>query len=148
MTMPTKPHLHSRFTPSNDVDGLLTRFFQAALPEPWPVCPTPAAETATMLPLPKSGSSRWVHIAGRVAVAAAMAGLVVGYLGLQSSFPDPRPDSHALGRGPGFAFRPLVPGLSIDQTKSGMPVTIEIKQMPDPKTKWLHLELPDPKQKR
>jgi hypothetical protein len=89
MTYSTRPPVHPRFSsPPDELDGMLCRFYRAQLPDPWPGPPTvPSLEKTAQVPRKLS----FFRLPARVAVAAAVALLVFGYLALQSWFPDPRP---------------------------------------------------------
>ena len=91
MTYSTRPPINLRFTsPPDEVDGLLRRFYRSQLPDPWPAPPqVPLEQPMTPQP-PRLAVARFFR-PGRVAVAAAVVLLVIGYLALQSWFPDPKP---------------------------------------------------------
>ncbi|HYV36491.1 MAG TPA: hypothetical protein VE988_12340 [Gemmataceae bacterium] len=149
MIYPTRPPVHPRLAPQrdDDVDGLLSRFFRSELPEPWPTCPTvSAAPNATV----KSPWKSFLRFPVRVAVAAAVAGLVIGYAGLQRWFPDPKPVapmSMSMDSGNGMAIKLPSPGPFIDHTKNGVLVRGDVIETPDPKKFNLRVEeLPAKKQ--
>jgi hypothetical protein len=108
------------------------------MPEPWPACPRPASENKTILPPRRFAAGRFFRVPTRFAVAAAVALLVIGYLGLQNWFPDPRPVSPSPldGKGEiGHVPKLLHPGRSIERTKSGRPAALEVQKTEDP-NKW------------
>jgi hypothetical protein len=69
--------------PPENLDGLLRRFFRSEMPRSWPAAPkveTPAAR--------KLRPSRpWFRPSSRLALAAAVALLLIGYLALAGKFP-------------------------------------------------------------
>ncbi len=70
--------------PPEDVDALLRRFFRAEMPEPWPAppaVPTPAASVREPQRRPS------FRLSSRLALAAAVALFVIGYLALAARFP-------------------------------------------------------------
>jgi hypothetical protein len=78
---PVKPGPNGRSP--GDLDGLLRRFFRAALPNPWPAPPVPAPTVpGARLPLWKR-----FRPGRRLSLAAALAFLLIGYLWLASLFP-------------------------------------------------------------
>jgi hypothetical protein len=91
MTQSTRPPVFPRIasTPPDEVDGLLRRFFRAQMPSPWPKAPE-TSEYKTMTPSRSLAVLRFFRPSIRLAVAAAVAALVIGYLALQSWFPDPK----------------------------------------------------------
>jgi hypothetical protein len=94
MTYSTRPPVNPRFaSPPDELDGLLRRFYRAQLPQPWPAPPRLESEQQTTEAPRKLAVARLFRGATRVAVAAAVAFLVIGYLALQGWFPDPRPTS-------------------------------------------------------
>jgi hypothetical protein len=104
-------------SPANDeVDELLSRYFRAQVPLTWPRCPTPASKVATFELPRKRPASGLARLARRLAVAAAVAGLVVGYHGLQNSFVEPMSTLPMRISGPEMGFRPEPPKV-IDDTK-------------------------------
>jgi hypothetical protein len=125
MTPSRKTPVKSSFNPSSavDVDVLLTRFFRSAMPEPWPACPRVLPEAAALLPRRKSTKGRWLLRAGRrLAAAAVVAGMVVGYVAMQAWFVDPQPAFPSLMDGrPEMGFNKLVPGKVIDNPKKDEP---------------------------
>lgn len=68
---------------NDDVDRVLTSYFQAQLPKPWPAWQSPESGT-----LPRR--SRWLSLT-RFAVAASLAGLLAAYLALAGFFPREAP---------------------------------------------------------
>ena len=72
------------FGPSSDeLDGMLRSFFRAEVPDPWPTMKFPEA----VVKLHKPRRSTWLRIGPRLAVAASVAFLLLGYLALGSMFP-------------------------------------------------------------
>lgn len=65
------------------VDTTLRKYFQAEMPSPWPALNLPE-EPATPR---RSVLQGLVHNAGRMALAASIIGLIVGYLALNAAFP-------------------------------------------------------------
>ena len=66
---------------NDGIDGLLSNYFQAQMPDPWPACP--ATESINGVP---RRPSRWLNFS-RFAVAASVGLLLVGYLALAGFFP-------------------------------------------------------------
>jgi hypothetical protein len=141
MTLPTKTTLdpHGRTPSTDELDGLLAQFFRSAVPEPWPPCPQPQSEMI-LVPGPRKPACCWMLPApARMALVAAAAGVVIGYLSLQSSFPEATPavssqlpDLRQIGY--------LQPGLFLDRTESGREVNGEIKPLSDPKKFLIRIE--------
>jgi hypothetical protein len=122
----------------DDVDSLLSRFFRSEVPDPWPACPV--AVSAPKVPA-RSGWGPMLRLPVRFAVAAAVAGLVIGYAGLQRWFPDPKPTapmSLPLESGNGMGIK--LPSPFIDHTKNGVPVRGNVTETPDPKKFNLRVE--------
>jgi hypothetical protein len=143
MTYSTRPPVNPRFaSPPDELDGLLRRFYRAQLPHPWPAPPGLASEPQTTEAPRKLGVARLFRGATRVAVAAAVAFLVIGYLALQSWFPDPRPTNGKPELQNGLFARPLLkPGHSVDRTPSGQRVGVDVQQSPnDPKSFIIRVE--------
>jgi hypothetical protein len=70
--------------PSGDeLEGMLRSFFRAEVPDPWPAMKAPAA----VVKFEKPRRSTWLRIGPRLAVAACVAFLLLGYLALGSMFP-------------------------------------------------------------
>jgi len=65
------------------VDGLLRDYFRAQMPEPWPELDVPASLS---LVRPRS---TWWRAASRLALAASILLLLLGYLALAGLFPRP-----------------------------------------------------------
>ena len=96
------------------------------MPEPWPAAPRVAEEKTTPEPRRLTWGRFFRASSGRFAIAACVALLVSGYLGLQAWFPDPRPVA-APGIGSGEFGKLLRPGYEFDRTKSGRPVGVEVQ---------------------
>jgi hypothetical protein len=81
------------FGPSGDeLEGMLRTFFRAEVPDPWPTMKFPEP----ILKLRKPRRSTWLRVGPRLAVAASVALLVVGYLALGSIFPKHQPDGPSM----------------------------------------------------
>jgi len=104
---PTRPPVNPRFSspPSDELDGLLRQFFRSQLPSPWPEAPQVSCEQKTIATPGKLGHTGFFRPRMRLAVAACVAFLVIGYVGLQSWFPDPKPAPRALHDSQGFASK-------------------------------------------
>src|SRR5262249_29702899 len=77
------------FGPSGDeLEGMLRSFFRAEVPDPWPTMKFP--EPAVKLHKPRR--STWLRIGPRLAIAASVAFLLIGYLALGSIFPKHQAD--------------------------------------------------------
>jgi hypothetical protein len=71
---------------THNVDDLLRSYFRAEMPEPWPEMRAPAP----ILPLAAPAQRKtWWRRAGRLAIAASVALMLIGYLALASLFPAP-----------------------------------------------------------
>jgi hypothetical protein len=77
--------LHLPDRSPDEVDRLLTGFFQAEIPNPWPAWVPPQVDAPVALPF--SGRRPWVAMRCRLAVAASVALVLGGYLLLASAFP-------------------------------------------------------------
>jgi hypothetical protein len=62
----------------SDMDELLHDYFQAEMPNPWPTFKAPRTKTV---------ASSWSRVSGRLALAACVGLLVLGYLTLGGFFP-------------------------------------------------------------
>jgi hypothetical protein len=135
----------------DDLDELLARFFKSALPQPWPACPQPPlARAANLGVAPSRTRSFWRDgMVARLAVAAALAGLILSYPSLQTTLPDAQFKSPwTVDERQPVGFRWL-PEKTIDHTKSGQPVGVEVEKTPDPKKFILRVqELPPKNQKQ
>src|SRR5262245_26600066 len=69
--------------PPENLDSLLRRFFRYEMPRPWPVAPKVQAPTARKL----QPSRPWFRHSSRLALAAAVALFLIGYLLLARKFP-------------------------------------------------------------
>jgi hypothetical protein len=69
--------------PPENLDSLLRRFFRSEMPKPWPVAPKVQAPAARKL----QPSRRWFRHSSRLALAAAVALFLIGYLVLARKFP-------------------------------------------------------------
>jgi hypothetical protein len=68
----------------DDFDELLTRFFRAEMPDPWPAAPrVPPAQSRRQAP-----ARPWFRHSSRLALAAAVALFLIGYLTLAAKFPN------------------------------------------------------------
>jgi hypothetical protein len=91
------------------IDGLLSKYFQTEMPDPWPSFQAP--EASSVLPM---GRSRWLTYR-RIAVAACLAALLAGYLALAGYFPRETPGSlggdpsRNIGRNPGPGVKTVQP---------------------------------------
>ena len=81
---PTRPE-------ASDVDDLLRKYFQREMPAAWPACPRPTPPRQRRL------VSLWSYRLPRVALAAAVALLFVGYLSVARWFPQ---DTAGIGLSP------------------------------------------------
>jgi hypothetical protein len=109
MMNPTRPPLYHRFgAPGTDeVDSLLRRFFRAEMPSQWPAAPM-VELTPRLRMQPKRHVVRFFRAPARLAVAAAVALLVIGYVSLQTWFPEPQPAS-SVGH-ENMMSRDIIPG--------------------------------------
>ena len=82
------------FGPSGDeLDGMLRSFFRAEVPDPWPTMKAPPA----VVKFEKPRRSTWLRIGPRLAIAASVGLLLVGYLALGSIFPKHQQDGMNMG---------------------------------------------------
>jgi hypothetical protein len=102
MSFPEPPSTDPRRAgpPPGDLDGLLRTFFRAEMPHPWPAAPMPGRTSASRNGSPKSAAGdffrprRWSLGSSRLALAAALAGLMVGTLLLSGRFqPNTAPET-------------------------------------------------------
>ena len=69
---------------THDIDQTLRDFYRAEMPSPWPTMRAPART----LPMPRrSAKPAWMRSLSRLAVAACIALLLIGYLAVASLFP-------------------------------------------------------------
>ena len=122
------------------MDGALRQYFRAEMPEPWPAAPRVADEETARPERRRWSLGRFVRVPTRAAVAACVALLVIGYLALQSWFPDPQPFAGPQVDSPAIGFRPLSPGHSLDRTKSGRPVGVEVQPASKAKSQIIVIE--------
>lgn len=144
MTHSSPPPVRGRLSGSrDDLDGVLRRFFHAEMPNPWPGAPR--GTTTPAVPLSRQ---RFLRPSVRFATAACVALLVVGYLSLQSWFPDPKPVQNGVDHSAPFATT-LQRGHAIDRTRSGQPVGVDVIPAPNnPKSFIIRVEeLPSSKAK-
>jgi hypothetical protein len=81
-------------TRTGEVDELLRRFYRAEMPDPWPAAPAVATVSPSQERQPRRLTfGRFFRAPTRLALAAAVALLVIGYLALQTWFPEPGPMS-------------------------------------------------------
>lgn len=125
MTYSTRPPVHPRQAlPSDELDGELRRFFRSEMPDPWPAAPRVAYEELTK-PQPRRWSVvRFWRVPRQLAIAAAVALLVIGYLVLQAWFPDPRPAVNP-------PLDPNPTAYQFDHTKGGRKVRVEEHAVPN-----------------
>jgi len=68
----------------NTIDDTLRDFYRSEMPDPWPTMRAPART----LPMPKrTARPVWMRSLSRLAIAASIALLLIGYLALASLFP-------------------------------------------------------------
>jgi hypothetical protein len=118
MMYPTRQPMNHRFasTRTGEVEQVLRCFYRAEMPEPWPAAPNVAwAEPKPPQPQ-RLALGRFFRIPGRVAIAASVALLVIGYLLVQAWFPDPKPESDIGSSTIGYRF---VPGKGPDPFHRG-----------------------------
>jgi len=87
LVRPSMPQPNDR---PDEIDGLLTRFFQAELPDPWPACPAPDEPAARVVP---DRTTSWWELpqrfASRLSLALSLAVLLAGAWLLSGSFTGP-----------------------------------------------------------
>jgi hypothetical protein len=84
-------HLRMNMPSTDDADVVLRQFFQAALPQTWPPSPAPLDDQMAPPSDHQFAKKRWLRLPGRLAIAASVAGLVVGFGAVQTWFPEPQP---------------------------------------------------------
>jgi hypothetical protein len=93
------------------------------MPDPWPAAPAVASEYKTTPRPRRLAHGRFF----RLALAACVAALVIGYLAVQAWFPEPKPvvPNGVDGSHP-HATPLLKPGnMILDRTKNGRPARVE-----------------------
>jgi hypothetical protein len=122
----TQSKIAEKLRPSaDDPELLLAEFFRSELPDPWPACPRPLS-TPGVLPLRRKLTwGRLLLRAGRrIAAAAVVAGMVVGYVAMQGWFVDPQqPFPSLMDNRPEreMGFNKLVPGKATENSKKDDP---------------------------
>jgi hypothetical protein len=77
-------------TRTEEIDALLRRYYHAEMPQPWPQAPEVTHTVRQPKPPRKLSLVRFFRVPTRLAVAAAVALLVIGYVALQTWFPEPQ----------------------------------------------------------
>ncbi|MBI1913273.1 MAG: hypothetical protein HYS12_00720 [Planctomycetes bacterium] len=72
----------------DDVDWLLSDFFRAELPKPWPAAPVPDEQPRSLPLSPRKPARRWSASRSRFALAASVALLLIGGWFLSGKFAD------------------------------------------------------------
>lgn len=109
-----------------ELDGLLSRFFQAVLPNPWPACPEPPV-TVLPSPLPRS---RWALARSRFALAASVGLIVAGLWAVGGKFTGPGEAPGSLGNGDSAThIKPYGPPKPADPNKA--PSNLSLFQDPE-----------------
>ena len=97
--------------PAGDMDDLLRRFLHAEMPRPWPASPVPAG------PRCQRPTGFWSRGFARTALAAAIALLLTGYVGLARWFPHDTTGGGLPASGPEIGdfrhLRPRAPGAGV-----------------------------------
>ena len=95
MMKPTKPPVNYRFSLSRtgDIEELLRRFYRAEVPQAWPAAPAVTPVRCEAKQPRKLAIGRFFRVPVRLAIAASVALLVIGYVTLQTWFPEPRSTS-------------------------------------------------------
>ncbi len=75
---------------TGDIDVLLRDYFRSEMPDPWPAAPVPRERGRRVVPLVRPARP-WQRARRYMALAAALALFVLGYLGLARVFPDSLP---------------------------------------------------------
>lgn len=92
----------NEITKNDKIDGVLTEFFSAELPQPWPTCRVSGSDS-------RATSRPRVLAAARWALAASLVLYFVGYFALGGVFPRQLPQpavDHRRDIGKGFNVRP------------------------------------------
>jgi hypothetical protein len=121
----------------NTIDDTLRDFYRSEMPDPWPTMRAPART----LPLPKrTARPVWLRSLSRLAVAASIAMLLIGYLALASLFPrenGARPGlpslSGDLGNNPDHGpkkHQPKAPIRSVDERPRNQRIGATIDTLP------------------
>jgi hypothetical protein len=96
------------------VDRVLRDFFQSAMPDPWPEAPRPALTPVVQRRMP------WLRLRSRLALAAAIALVFVGYLVVSAKFPPQEGGGGLAPSGPIIGKGLKVIPLQRDTTDSGV----------------------------
>lgn len=106
MSFLVRPPMNPTDDGLDELDRLLSRFYQAELPRPWPDCPTPESSSARLvvpeqqtatsqLVMPERQTVTWLELsqrfASRLALALSVAVLLCGSWLLSGSFPGVNP---------------------------------------------------------
>ena len=120
---------------ARDVDALLRDYFRAQMPEPWPEVDVPAT-----LPLVQP-RSKWLRAFPRLALAASIVLLLLGYVALGGLFP--KESTNALDQmAPEIGTREgLTPPKRV-KTPRGQDALIKEQTIPGEPLPILHLQLP------
>jgi hypothetical protein len=97
---------------SEEVDGLLRRFFRAEMPHPWPTLKAPVS-TLSFRPA-QAPKTRWTSVRSRLALAASVGFLMVGSWCLSAKLPDygaVNTDQGSSGPGSAKGYDPHRPGV-------------------------------------
>ncbi len=109
----------------DDVDRLLSDFFRAELPNPWPAAPVPDEQPQSLPLSTRKSLRRWSGLRSRFALAASVALLFIGGWFLSGKFEDVSgPGSFSFGR---FSADPsdARPGRKIKELDGVQPRTRE-----------------------
>lgn len=104
MSFLVRPSMQQPNGGPDEIDGLLRRFFQGEMPEPWPDCPRPEEPARVVVP-DRTTASWWElpqRFASRLSLALSLAVLLAGAWLLSGSFtgsarPDAGPGVTAVG---------------------------------------------------
>jgi hypothetical protein len=143
MMKPTRPSVNYRLTASRtgEIEELLRRFYRAEVPQPWPVPPAVPPLFREAKQPRRLAISRFFRVPTRLAIAAAVALLVIGYMTLQTWFPEPRTASggdeketigQKIGHHPRDRFNNVPPGPKNAQPpqQGHTPPIIQIDNLP------------------
>lgn len=94
MSFLVRPPMNPTDDGLDELDRLLSRFYQAEMPQPWPDCPTPESPSARLV-VPERQTVTWLELsqrfASRLALALSVAVLLCGSWLLTGSFPGTGP---------------------------------------------------------
>jgi hypothetical protein len=133
MMKPTRPSVNFRLsaTRTEEVEELLRRFYRAEVPHAWPAPPAVTPMLREAKQPRRLAIGRFFRVPTRLAIAASVALLVIGYITLQTWFPEPQATSGVeqnapMSNKPGMLPPQRFPGSPVPKQASGA------QQLPTP----------------